>query len=666
MIFIFNSKGECLASTPSEVNQGNLGVNDVIIIAPFPSTAVITAAVQLPNKQLISPQYVDGEGGLSVDAEDDLKLTLLESFSEKLGLFGSPVNVWKLTLKRALTQLAGDLKLSFSVFSDGSILETDTVTLAVTKTVPTLSPTVTAEDLDGVAQLLAAMNVVKDSVDGNTARAEAAASYSESLLPQMVDVLHATEAAKQSAEDAKQSAEDAKQDASELVASAEEKLEGLISRTEAKNSFVAKYFGNIYPVVNKAIEKPEAAYTGYPLNNSSAQNRPISRYIYQESLGGKQQESIPIRELNSQNFEVGTTTSPYHPINANTLISRLGLSYDSKNYVIRLVYRVPQADGTSSGVILGTVDLPLESVVLNATYDDETKSIVLKLVNGNTTSIPVGELISGLVPKYELTEEELAADQYWVYAARDRAGKGLIQCESGRKANTIVYRGSDGYFKVYDPKEDRHPTSKKYVDDADATKVSINLECTNTGYPVGIYTIDSDGEPRTTPVSNNPNPRYIPVYNSYRRLKTETPGTDDDCANDCANKKYVDDGLATKKLYLHTVCFGGERYLDEDVYGWVTVKVLNTDPTNYSKDCGLDIDNYTADTPFTKEDFSFLSSNVVMVSGWYEGYDGAYRYTAADVQIVGDFVYVWIGEENSAMWKCSGIECLIDKVTEVM
>jgi hypothetical protein len=41
-------------------------------------------------------------------------------------------------------------------------------------------------------------------------------------------------------------------------------------------------------------------------------------------------------------------------------------------------------------------------VVLNATYDDETKSIVLELVNGSTTSIPVGELVAGLVTTSEL------------------------------------------------------------------------------------------------------------------------------------------------------------------------------------------------------------------------------------------------------------------------
>lgn len=340
MIFIFNAKGECLASTPSEVNQGNLGVNDIIIIAPFPSTAVITAAVQLPNKQLISPQYVEGENGITPDADEDLKFTLLESFSEKLGLLGTPVNVWKLTLKRALTQLAGDLKLSFSVFSDGDILETDTVTLAVTRTVPTLSPTATAEDLDGIAQLLAAMNVVR--------------------------------------EEAQKILTDAEGEFSREFAKKLDRIDLTPEQIESGQYWIYA----IRDIANAGMIQCESDIKADTI-------------VYRGSDG---------------HFKVNDPVEDEHPTNkryvdltCEDFVTRVSMVYDSKNYTMSLVYNSVLPDGSVSRRLLGPpIDLPLESVVLNATYDDATKSIVLELVNGTTTSIPVGELVSELVTTSEL------------------------------------------------------------------------------------------------------------------------------------------------------------------------------------------------------------------------------------------------------------------------
>lgn len=64
------------------------------------------------------------------------------------------------------------------------------------------------------------------------------------------------------------------------------------------------------------------------------------------------------------------------------------------------------------GVMIGTeqtIDLPIESVVVSGAYDPQTKSLVLTLQNGNTITIPVGDLVSGL--QTEITEENpLSAD----------------------------------------------------------------------------------------------------------------------------------------------------------------------------------------------------------------------------------------------------------------
>lgn len=56
-----------------------------------------------------------------------------------------------------------------------------------------------------------------------------------------------------------------------------------------------------------------------------------------------------------------------------------------------------------------TVDLPLESVVVNGSYDSATQSLILTLDNGNTITIPISGLISGL--QAEITSQNpLSAD----------------------------------------------------------------------------------------------------------------------------------------------------------------------------------------------------------------------------------------------------------------
>lgn len=66
----------------------------------------------------------------------------------------------------------------------------------------------------------------------------------------------------------------------------------------------------------------------------------------------------------------------------------------------------------ADGDVLGTsqtIDLPLESVVVNGSYDSTNKKIILTLQNGTTIDVPVGDLVSGL--QTEITSQnKLSAD----------------------------------------------------------------------------------------------------------------------------------------------------------------------------------------------------------------------------------------------------------------
>lgn len=85
--------------------------------------------------------------------------------------------------------------------------------------------------------------------------------------------------------------------------------------------------------------------------------------------------------------------------------SFIDLDINSTTYVVTLSLK------NSSGTVISSdsIDLPLESVVVNGSYDSTNKKIVLTLQSGSTIDIPVGDLISGL--QTEITSSnKLASD----------------------------------------------------------------------------------------------------------------------------------------------------------------------------------------------------------------------------------------------------------------
>lgn len=74
--------------------------------------------------------------------------------------------------------------------------------------------------------------------------------------------------------------------------------------------------------------------------------------------------------------------------------SQIELSLNSTNFKMTATLK------DKNGTVVNTsneIDLPLESVVVNASYDSATKEIVLTLQNGNTVRFSVADLVSGLV-----------------------------------------------------------------------------------------------------------------------------------------------------------------------------------------------------------------------------------------------------------------------------
>ena len=85
--------------------------------------------------------------------------------------------------------------------------------------------------------------------------------------------------------------------------------------------------------------------------------------------------------------------------------NKIDVSINTTTYVMTLQLK----DKNNNVLSTGTVDLPLESVVVNGAYNSQTKKIVLTLQNGNTIEFSVADLVSGL--QSEITSNnKLSAD----------------------------------------------------------------------------------------------------------------------------------------------------------------------------------------------------------------------------------------------------------------
>ena len=107
------------------------------------------------------------------------------------------------------------------------------------------------------------------------------------------------------------------------------------------------------------------------------------------------------------NITVPTTAADVSALPASTKYgSSISVSINSADYKITTTLK--DQDGNTLGTAQ-VIDLPLESVVVNGSFDSVNKKIVLTLENGNTVDIPVGDLVAGL--QTEITSSsKLASD----------------------------------------------------------------------------------------------------------------------------------------------------------------------------------------------------------------------------------------------------------------
>lgn len=157
------------------------------------------------------------------------------------------------------------------------------------------------------------------------------------------------------------------------------------------------------------------------------------------------------------NITVPTSAADVSALPATTkYASALRLTINSSTFVV--TGQLIDQDGNDLGTAQ-TIDLPLESVVVNGSYNSQTKKVVLTLQNGNTIEFSVADLVSGL--QTELSASNKLNPAYINYDSTHRAVSDTEKSTWNGKQNAI---------------DSSHKLSADLVDDTNATNKFATAE----------------------------------------------------------------------------------------------------------------------------------------------------------------------------------------------
>ena len=156
--------------------------------------------------------------------------------------------------------------------------------------------------------------------------------------------------------------------------------------------------------------------------------------------------------------------------------SKIDLEINSSNY--QLVAKLYDKNNTLISTST-TIDLPIESMVVSATYDSTNKKIVLTLQNGQTLDVPVGDLVEGLV-------------SFTDYATSSKGGVIIASPSWGAKVTSGYLIGNTFNYSQYNNANEsifidkgtlENVITGKNLETANNKVTSISSSSTDTQYP---------------------------------------------------------------------------------------------------------------------------------------------------------------------------------------
>lgn len=169
--------------------------------------------------------------------------------------------------------------------------------------------------------------------------------------------------------------------------------------------------------------------------------------------------------------------------------NKLDLTIDSKTYIMTLKLK----DKDDNVLSTGSVDLPIESMIINVAYDNDNEKLTFTLQNGSVIDVPLDSLISGLVNETDLKDTLKDYVKNTDYATSSVGGviKGtgafsfIVDSEGRPKLNILDY----DTYKQYSPNSFigkgtlENVIAGKNLETADNKVNFVNENSTDTQYP---------------------------------------------------------------------------------------------------------------------------------------------------------------------------------------
>ena len=251
------------------------------------------------------------------------------------------------------------------------------------------------------------------------------------------------------------------------------------------------------------------------------------------------------------NIAVPTTAADVSALPDSTkYAASLSLSVDPDTYVI--TGQLKDQDGNNLGTA-GTIDLPLESVVVSGSYNSSTKKVILTLKDGSTVEFSIADLVSGLQTEITstnklsadlisdgTTNKTVTATEKATWNAKQAAIADLDTIRTNASNGASAYTTISGYGDIVTHNADEF----------------ANVDHTHSQYLTSVAWGDVTGKPSTfTPASHNQASSTINALDGYSKSVsggTGALGTSDTLNKALAKLENALDGKQASGSYATT------------------------------------------------------------------------------------------------------------------
>ena len=208
-------------------------------------------------------------------------------------------------------------------------------------------------------------------------------------------------------------------------------------------------------------------------------------------------------------------------IRTNAFVKSAKVEYDEANHVIRLTFTDGNGETDTS-----SVDLPLEMAFVGARLEDG--NLVFTLQNGQEVSVPIGDVLGGLVTSGALAQALSGNEEDKAPSARKITSIPTAWC--------VPWFDGKGKLQSNEPVEDLDCVNKKAMEDGLADKLDAK---TQDG--MWAYTTEN-GTQTVRLLVTSPSDGTIPLYGTGGVLYTNDPLKKNQTTKEkvCANVGYVD------------------------------------------------------------------------------------------------------------------------------